>query len=485
MAGLGLHFDEAQYWVWSTHLDWGYFSKPPMIAALYHVASTLLGDEPWVFRATAGMLYMAAAIVAGRTAQEAFGPNAGPPTTVALASIPGLAISAGFLTTDAPLVLFWSVALLLLQRASARSSQTGHWIGLGLVVGLGLLSKYTMGAFALSAFGWLLTRPQGRALLKQPGPWLALLIAGFVCAPNLLWNAQHGFPTLRHTQEISQLDRAGVRPDRLIEFLLSQVVVAGPALLLCGLLALRRRLLGRVGTAQSGLIDPYREGRGFFLWMSLPLLLLACVQATLSRAQVNWALPAYLGLTVLLVLELQTLNWQRCRRYAVVLNLIVLAIFLHWPLLRQPLGLNAGARGDLFARFYGWREFAGRLQGHLDGQTILVNDDRASLALLAYGLRLPLARIAAWNPRGDCSSHWHCFVNLVKEPSGSETPQRYLIVSANIDDAQLREHFQSITRLPDDVGPNCAACQRPWRVWLAAGFRGYRSDASSSERTPP
>ena len=31
---LELYPDEAQYWLWSRTLDWGYYSKPPMIAWL-------------------------------------------------------------------------------------------------------------------------------------------------------------------------------------------------------------------------------------------------------------------------------------------------------------------------------------------------------------------------------------------------------------------------------------------------------------------
>ena len=31
-SGLGLHGDEAQYWSWSRDLEWGYYTKPPLIA---------------------------------------------------------------------------------------------------------------------------------------------------------------------------------------------------------------------------------------------------------------------------------------------------------------------------------------------------------------------------------------------------------------------------------------------------------------------
>ena len=234
-AGLSLHFDEAQYWVWSTGLDWGYYSKPPVIAWIYRAAGLMLGHDAWGFRLTSGLLYALSAGVVGLIARDSFGSRVGVPAALAFASIPGIAVSAGFLTTDAPLVLCWALALLTLQRACGTQGHLGHWLGLGVATGFGLMSKYTMGAVAISALGWLLSRPEGRAQFRRAGPWCALAIAALLFAPNLLWNAHNGFPTLGHTQEISQLDRAGLHPMRLLEFILGQWVVGGPLLALAAI----------------------------------------------------------------------------------------------------------------------------------------------------------------------------------------------------------------------------------------------------------
>ena len=42
---LPLHFDEAQYWIWAQNLDWGYFSKPPLIAWMIALWQYLLGTS--------------------------------------------------------------------------------------------------------------------------------------------------------------------------------------------------------------------------------------------------------------------------------------------------------------------------------------------------------------------------------------------------------------------------------------------------------
>jgi hypothetical protein len=165
-----------------------------------------------------------------------------------------------------------------------------------------------------------------------------------------------------------------------------------------------------------------------------------------------------------------------------------LAGFVHWPILRHAIGLPAGAKGDLFARFYGWPDFAHRLQDKLDADMLLVNDERASLALLAYELRLPMNRIASWNPAGRRADHWSRFRDLstvARAQTDSATPQRYLIVSATLDPTELLNSFEQVVAQADDPGPGCEACAKPWKVWIAQGFREYQQGRSHITQPGP
>ena len=47
---LQLYPDESQYWVWSQTFDWGYFSKPPLIAWVIASSTTLFGDTDFAIR---------------------------------------------------------------------------------------------------------------------------------------------------------------------------------------------------------------------------------------------------------------------------------------------------------------------------------------------------------------------------------------------------------------------------------------------------
>jgi hypothetical protein len=250
----------------------------------------------------------------------------------------------------------------------------------------------------------------------------------------------------------------------LIEFVSGQWIVGGPLLITFG-------VLSRIGVGQRK-----ADASALHQWFAFPLLLIACAEATLSRAQPNWALPAYVSLTILLVSAILRQRGWRTLACALALNIVILSGFVHWPVLRHAIGLKAGAKGDLFARFYGWPEFADRLNGKLDPDMLLVNDERSSLALLAYELRLPMNRIASWNPEGRRADHWSRFLDLasVTSPQNHQIPpQRYLIVSATLDPKDLRNSFEQIVEQVDDPGPGCEACAKPWRVWIAQGFLGY------------
>ena len=45
LSGAGLHVDEAQYWLWSSDLQWGYFSKPPVLVAMISASTAVFGNS--------------------------------------------------------------------------------------------------------------------------------------------------------------------------------------------------------------------------------------------------------------------------------------------------------------------------------------------------------------------------------------------------------------------------------------------------------
>src|SRR3546814_14834182 len=87
---------------------------------------------------------------------------------------------------------------LLLKRANANADDgdpaTGRhwWLALGLVIGLGMMTRYTMLFCAAGIVVALLATPLRRQL-AGPWPWLGVLVSPLVFAPNAWWQWQHDF----------------------------------------------------------------------------------------------------------------------------------------------------------------------------------------------------------------------------------------------------------------------------------------------------
>lgn len=186
--------DEAYYFDWAQQLAWGYFDHPPGVAFI-GIGSWLAPGSPLEARLGAVALGGAALLVLWRL-YRASGLSAGNGLLLAfmlsIASIPGMI--AGVITTpDTVLLLCWPLALH--EALRALQGQRKRWLTAGIATGLGLLGKYSMVMIG-PVFLWALLRADLRAL-RTPWPYLGGLIALLIFAPNLVWNAQNDWLTLR------------------------------------------------------------------------------------------------------------------------------------------------------------------------------------------------------------------------------------------------------------------------------------------------
>jgi 4-amino-4-deoxy-L-arabinose transferase-like glycosyltransferase len=120
VSPLNLHGDEAQYWAWAQDLDWGYFTKPPMIAWVIAATTALFGDAEWAVRLSSPILHALTAYMIFRTARLIYTAQTGFWAAVIYMLMPAVWLSSGIVSTDVPLLLAWIIALsgwLHLRRA--------------------------------------------------------------------------------------------------------------------------------------------------------------------------------------------------------------------------------------------------------------------------------------------------------------------------------------------------------------------------------
>ena len=134
-----LFYDEAYYFGWAQELAFGYFSKPPVVA--WSIALTTVGsDASWAVRISSPLYYAAAAVFVWRTSLLWFDEKSAAWAGALFMTLPLVGFNSMFITTDAPLLFFWSGALWALTHALQRDRLL-HWVLTGLFAGIGLMSK--------------------------------------------------------------------------------------------------------------------------------------------------------------------------------------------------------------------------------------------------------------------------------------------------------------------------------------------------------
>src|SRR5919198_2268804 len=106
-----LFFDEAQYWSWSGEPAFGYYSKPPLIAWLIRAASASCGVSEFCVRLPSPFIHTATALAVFAVGARLYGGRTGFWSALVFATLPGVSLSAGIISTDVPLLFFWALAL--------------------------------------------------------------------------------------------------------------------------------------------------------------------------------------------------------------------------------------------------------------------------------------------------------------------------------------------------------------------------------------
>jgi hypothetical protein len=218
----GYFRDELYYIVSGTqHLSLGYVDFPPFIAYVAALLNPISGDSLFSIHVVPALTESLLVFVAGMIARELGGGRraqllAAVTTLVALAF---LAFGSLF-TPDSFDSLWWSLLAYLTIRI-VRRKEPKLWTAVGLVVGVGMLTKLTIVFFVAALFVSFLAVPSTREYLRSK--WIAMgaLISVVCVLPMVYWNLTNGWPMLHFYAEFRS-DFGGGGP---LSFLYSQVAI--------------------------------------------------------------------------------------------------------------------------------------------------------------------------------------------------------------------------------------------------------------------
>jgi len=301
---LELHADEAYYWLYSRFLDWGYFDHPPMVALFIRFGDSIMHNELGLRLLTITVstlsIYFLWLIL------KKYGADA--KLFIVVIACLFMFHMYGFTTTpDAPL-FFFSVLFYFFYRRYIDEDKLWLALVLGLIVACLLYSKYH--AVLLIGFTVL----SNIKLLKRWSFWLIVILAGALFIPHILWQVQHGWPSLNYHLSERSADR--YHPEFTYLYPLGQILMAGPLIgwfLFYKAFTVRIKdtfirclLVNCIGTLTFFLISSFRgevQPQWTFIAFA-PLIMLILISFTQKPVIPKWFyIVAYLNIAVILIVR--------------------------------------------------------------------------------------------------------------------------------------------------------------------------------------
>ncbi|WP_457599240.1 glycosyltransferase family 39 protein [Hydrogenimonas sp.] len=457
---IDLYADEAYYWGWAQHFDFGYYSKPPMVAWLIMVGTALFGDTFVGIKVMSLVVYIFTTLNIYYLAKELFGDEKiAFFSAVAFVTLPAVWLSSLIISTDVPFLFFWSLGMLFFVKA-IKSDRWSHWLVVAIAGGGGLLSKYTMIVFVVSAFAYLAFSPTYRRHLKNPKLYVTMLLAALIYLPNLYWNYTHEFVSFKHTEDNAHLEGPLFHPLHMLEFLGAQFGVFGP--ILFGWLL---SLLVRPATLR-------KDERLFMLWWFIvPFFALILTISLLSRAHANWSAPMYVASTLLVVAWLVMQGRRRWLAAAIGLNVLLGVGLYHYHDIARGLGIELTRKTDPYKRVLGWHELGARVSKILARHpgAKLLSDDRKTMAELIYYVTPHPFDAVKWNPRHTLLDHYELTTDMARHVG-----EDFIFVTHRGKIPDVASRFESAKHLETIAIPLYKDYTMVYHVYYLKHFKGYQ-----------
>lgn len=470
LARYALYGDEAQYWTWAKALDWGYYSKPPVVAWLIALTTWLFGDSVMAIRLASPILHFFTSLFVFGIGKRTHTLKTGFWAAIIYATLPAVTLSSTLISTDPALLFCWSLSLYAFVRA-LETDRLCWWLLLGVGVGFGLLTKYSMLFIGISALLYVWWEKRLLSTVLNPKTLIAVLIAFIVYLPNLLWNMRHGFVSFRHTGDNAEGAGFGFYPGELAEFFFSQFAVFGPILFAVLLILLWK------SAKEKDIHGP----RALMLAFILPPLGVITLISLLSRAHANWAATIYIAASVWVVgWLLRTKKRKKWLMVSLVLHLVAAGVFFAYPVIVEKADITVMRKTDPFRRLKGHTELARAVaerQKQYPG-TRIVAEERRLVASFMYYLgkskvdngvtRITPARIYKWNGDGKVQDQYDLVTDMNKEKG-----RNFLLISRTVEPQAISKHFESMTKLTPIRIPLYPDYTLTYDVYYLEDFKGY------------
>jgi len=421
----GFHRDELATLDDARHMDWGFVAYPPLTPAFGRLSLMLFGNSLFGFRVFPTLALAVVVYVAGLIARELGGSKRSQVlTAIAVAIIPIVSVQTNVLQYVS-FDYLWGVLLTYFVLRLLNTEDPRWWVPVGAVIGLGMMTKYTMGFFVLGlAAGGFFTST--RRLLLNKWLFAGVALSLIIFLPNALWQVRHDFISLDFLKHIHARD---VRIGRTKGFIPEQLFVCVNTLTL--------------PLAISGLLFYFRQrGKKYrlFGWMFVVTFVLFVIAQARSY---------YLGPLYPILIAAGAIAWERRLERpwvrAVAWSLVAIGAIFSFAYFTPIAPINSGLWNRVakihenYTEEIGWPQLTETVAGIYkslppEEQTrtgILVGNYGEAGAINTYGEKYGLPA-----PISGTNTNWY---RTYPHPE----PQTLIVIG--LDDDELKEDFESCT----------------------------------------
>ena len=392
--------EEAYYWNYSRHLDIGYLDHPPMVAWLIKVGTAAFGQSQFGVRAGALCCGVILSVFTYRLTRNLFDEATALAAVVLAQALPYFFLSGLLMTPDAPLTAAWAASLYYLERALV-AGRSSVWWRAGFSLGIGAISKYSIGLLVPVTLGFMLWDRKSRRWWRRKEPYVAALLALAIFSPVIIWNAQHewasfAFQTSRRLAEAPRF--------ALHKLVASAVILITPTGVLAVAAALmggnaRGNVRGNAGGNAGGSRDAARRRMFTTMTILVPLAVFALFSLR-HEVKLDWTGAPWIAALPIMAAGMISTGaalsgfraWIRgAWAPTLVTMLLIYGAGLHYLVLGIP-GLGYGKHIELIP--VGWRDFSRQIADtaaaapkETGGDPLIVGMDRYAIAseLAFYG----------------------------------------------------------------------------------------------------
>jgi 4-amino-4-deoxy-L-arabinose transferase-like glycosyltransferase len=279
----GFHRDELATIDNARHLAWGYVAYPPVTPFIGRLALELFGPSIAGVRLFSAMAQSLGMVIAGLMARELGGTRMAQIVAALAVAIAPLSLIQGALFQYVSFDYLWWVLIAYLVFRLLKSEDPRWWLGIGAVIGLGMMTKYTLAFFVAGVAGGVVLT-NARRYLASPWLWGGVVLSLLIFGPNMIWQTRHNFISLEFLSSIHARD---IEIGRTQGYLIEQFIVSANTftipLWIAGLYyyffkpeGARYRMLGWMYVIPFVLFL-VTQGRSYYLASAYPMLIAAGV----------------------------------------------------------------------------------------------------------------------------------------------------------------------------------------------------------------